>query len=460
MNNWFSVRCCLLFFVLVALFFPMPVAATAPGVGAPPGFESITAADGVELYRKEYPGGTPDYVVRVNLAHHASLVFMHGETTPSTEAFTASPAFNRPSMESHWRNFRNASEDAFCLINGTFFPADRNPAPLTFGLKSGGVIVSEGLEKSDQAALLEIWQMHARITPYSESGFKESTADHVLVGLSPQAERDSQALKARTAVGVADADGDGQAETLLLFASKTTRQNDAVDVLRAFGAQEVMLLSDGDATQLWCNDQPYVYAEAGLPQVIGVRAGKIAEYEAVVVRQSEWPIAMAGESAQVEVILRNNGSQPWLPGEVYLRNQRNDWGAGERIEISQPVPPGDTTAFTFTTEAFTRPGVHTALWEAVRSESTGLRGERSISPRPIVINVIVLPEELADRKQELETQVREWARMKLDNIEQLVLEWIEGQVRRGFDQICPSAALLPLSIVFTGWLRHRMKRAD
>ncbi len=273
--------------------------------------------------------------------------------------------------------------------------------------------------------------------------------------MSPQADLDSQALKARTVVGTRDADGDGQAEVVLLFASKTTRPSDAVEVLRGFGAQEVMLLSDGDATQLWCNDQPYVYAEAGLPQVIGVRAGYIAEYEAVVARQSEWPVAVVGERVTVEIVLRNNGSQPWLPGEVYLRNQRNDWGAGKRLELAQPVQPGETVTFAFTSEVFTRPGVQTGLWEAVRSNSTGGAGERTISPRPIVINAIVLPEELAARKQELELQVREWARQKLENIEQLVLDWIEARVRQGFDRICPSAALLSSFVVLTGWVRSR-----
>ncbi len=459
MKNRLPVLRCLLFSVLILLLFPLRASASAPGVDAPPGFTSILTADGVELFRKEYPGGTPDYVVWVNLARHARLVFLQGDRLPSAGASAASPTFDRPPMEIHWQTLRKAHKDAFCIINGAFFPAGSSPAPLTFGLKSGGVILSEGAEGSDPALMLEIGTASARISPYSPDGFRQSSAEHILVGLSSQADVDSQALKARTAVGVRDADGDGQAEVVLLFASKTTRQNDAVEVLRGFGAQEVMLLSDGDATQLWCNDQPYVYAEAGLPQVIGVRAGLIAEYEAVVARQSEWPVAVVGESVAVEIVLRNNGSQPWLPGEVFLRNQRNDWGAGERLELLQPVQPGDTVTFAFTTEVFARPGVHTGLWEAVRKDPAGLRGERSISPRPIVVNAIVLPEELAARKQELEAQVREWARQRLENIEQLVLDWIEAQVRQGFDRICPSAALLPSFILLAGWARSRKNRA-
>ncbi len=455
MKNWLPVLRCLLFSVLILLLFPRQAAASAPGVDAPPGFTSIVAGDGVELFRKEYPGGTPDYVLWVDLARHASLVLLQGERLPSADASATSPLFERPPMDIHWQNFRQAHKDAFCVINGAFFPTENNPAPLTFGLKSGGVIVSEGAEQSDQALMLEIGTASARIAPYSPDGFRQSTAEHILVGLSPQADLDSQALKARTVVGTRDADGDGQAEVVLLFASKTTRPSDAVEVLRGFGAQEVMLLSDGDATQLWCNDQPYVYAEAGLPQVIGVRAGYIAEYEAVVARQSEWPVAVVGERVTVEIVLRNNGSQPWLPGEVYLRNQRNDWGAGKRLELAQPVQPGETVTFAFTSEVFTRPGVQTGLWEAVRSNSTGGAGERTISPRPIVINAIVLPEELAARKQELELQVREWARQKLENIEQLVLDWIEARVRQGFDRICPSAALLSSFVVLTGWVRSR-----
>ena len=46
----------------------------------------------------------------------------------------------------------------------------------------------------------------------------------------------------RTFAGVQDADGDGQFETVLIFNSKTTRQADAAGVLRAFGAQQVIML--------------------------------------------------------------------------------------------------------------------------------------------------------------------------------------------------------------------------
>jgi len=223
-------------------------------------------------------------------------------------------------------------------------------------------------------------------------------------------------------------------------------------VLRSFGAQEILLLADGEAAQINCQGLPYVFAEGQLPVALGVAAGFIADYESALVRHTEWPIAAEGESVNVEIVVRNNGSQIWQPGEVYLANLRNDWGAGSRLEIGAAVAPGETVSFSFISQPFKRPGVYTSQW-------TIQRNGQNISARPIVVNAVILPQELASRKQELEAQVREWARQKLENIEELILNWIESQVRRGFDRICPSAALLPTLTLLTGWVNSRLSRS-
>lgn len=428
-----------------------PAAASRSAQQVPPDFYTVAEAPAVTLYRKDYPGGTPDYVLVVNLAHHATLQLLTGGTpAPSQDA--AAPFTPQP-LDNFWTEFQSSDDDAFCVVGGPFFPDE--PINDRLGLKSNGILRRAGATTAEEGvplAMLEVWNESARFSPYTETAFQQSTAPLVVVGLSPQAERQPQTFSSRSLVGVQDRDGDGNFETLLMFVSKTTRQSDAVEVLRSFGAQEILLLADGEAAQINCQGLPYVYAEAQLPVALGIAAGFIADYESVLVRHTEWPIAAEDESVKVEIVVRNNGSQIWQPGEVYLANLRNDWGAGSRLEIGTAVAPGETVSFSFISQPFKRPGVYTSQWAIQRNG-------QNISARPILVNAVILPQELASRKQELEAQVREWTRQKLENIEDLILDWIESQVRRGFDRICPSAAMLPTLTLLTGWVNSRLRRS-
>jgi hypothetical protein len=441
----------LLWVIPAVLLSARPATASRAAQQAPPDFYAVAEAPAVTLYRKDYPGGTPDYVLMVNLAHHAAVQLLTGQTpAPSQDAdapFTPQP------LDNFWAEFQNDDEDAFCVIGGPFFPDE--PINERLGLKSNGILRRPGATAAEMVtplAMLEVWDESARISPYTETAFQQSAAPLVVVGLSPQAERQPQDFTSRSLLGVQDRDGDGTFETLLVFVSKTTRQSDAVEVLRSFGAQEILLLADGEAAQINCQGLPYVFSEGQLPVALGVAAGFIADYESALVRHTEWPIAAEGESVKVEIVVRNNGSQIWQPGEVYLANLRNDWGAGSRLEIGAAVAPGEMVSFSFLSQPFKRPGVYTSQW-------TIQRNGQNISARPIVVNAVILPQELASRKQELEAQVRDWARQKLENIEELILNWIESQVRRGFDRICPSAALLPTLTLLTGWVNSHLSRS-
>jgi len=443
----------LLLVLPVILLNDAPAAASHVAQDAPPGFYPVAEAPAVTLFRKEYPGGTPDYVLVVNLAHHAALQVLTGETSAANDP-NAGASFAPQPMDTFWEQFANNNKDAFCVIGGPFFP----DAPFNdrLGLKANSVVRradNSAGESLPPLVMLEVWDDSARLSPYTDTAFQQSPAPLVIVGLSPQAERQPQAFLSRSLAGVQDRDGDGAFETVLFFASKTTRQSDAVEVLRSFGAQEIFLLADGEAAQINCQGVPFVFAERQLPIGLGISAGFIADYESVLVRHTEWPIATEGESVQVEIVVRNNGSQVWQPGEVYLANLRNDWGIGNRLEIGTPVAPGQTATFSFTSQPFKRPGVYTSQW-AIQ------RGGQNISARPILVNAVVLPQELAARKQELEAQIQEWARQKLENIEEMILNWIESQIRRGFDRICPSAALLPGFALLAGWVNSRLSRSQ
>ena len=449
------VRWVVLFGMLVMVALHAPAAQAA---SPPPGFYPVESAPGVTLYQKDYSGGTPDFVLVVDLSKHSQIHLLSGAIGDPGSGRGAyggdSPTFSRQSLQSFWEEYSRTQSKALCVLNGAFFSTNEDPAGLAFSLKAGGTIVSEGYGRDEypgQKLMLEFREDHASLQALDGSALAASSAPDILGGLSEDANKDPSALVGRTFAGIQDVDGDGKAETVLFFSSKTTRQADAAGVLRSFGASQVMMLDGGDSAQLLCSGHPYVYSSRSLPQAIGISAGTVADYEAVIHKQNEWPVLIDGETLEVEIILRNNGALAWQPGEIYLMNLRNDWGAGERLELGSPVAPGEMVTFSWRTTAFSRSGVFTTQWDLMRAG-------QSISYRPILINVIVLPKELEDQKQELEAKVREWGRQQLDNIEQLVLDWIQQQIRKGFDKICPSAALLPGAVMAAGMVRLRRRK--
>lgn len=436
--------------VVVAAFMIYPAYAGSVGASVPPDFVLIDSAPGVDLYRKDYSGGTPDYVLVIDLSKKAGLKFLTGPSDSSG----SSPAFSTQSLQAYWEDFTSSNPDAVCLVNGSFFDLASNPTQLALPLKVDGQFMSQGFwqsEFSDQKRMLEIWEDHAQISNLTPDALSASGAPDILGGLAEEADQDSGSLIGRTFVGTDDADGDGIYESVIFLSSKTTRAADAAGVLRSFGADAVMMLDGGDSAQMLCNGEPQVYSDRPIPQVIGITAGEQAAYDVRVKSQTDWAVVVEGESLNIELVLTNTGSEAWRVGEVTLTNQRNDWGAGQILNLPNDVPPDGSVSFNWTSPIFEKTGVVVSQWNI-------LRGAKQFNEKPITISVIVIPPELADKKAELEANIREWAQQQVDDLEQLIMDWIQAQVRQGLEKICPFGAALPGVVVVGEIWKFRQRR--
>lgn len=456
-----------LFFILTAAAAALLAAAAPPQtaqagsvtVSVPPDFTLVDNAPGVDLYRKDYTGGTPDFVLVIDLSRGAGVQLLYGSVDGSGAGSGAfggnNPAFSRQSLQQFWDSFAAANSDAVCVANGAIFDANADPAALMLPLKAGGQLLSGGAwrdEYPDQKRMLELWPDHARISNLTAENLAGSNAPDILGGLSEDADRASGDLIGRTFAAVEDSDGDGIAETVLIFSSKTTRAADAAGVLRSFGADEVIMLDGGDSAQLMCNNLPQVYSDRSIPQGIGVVSGEQAAYAMRIKKQSDWEIVVQGKTLPIELVLINTGTETWRAGEVALVNQRNPWGASDTLQLPSDVPPDGSVTLGWTTTTFDKVGVFISQWDIVR-------GSQKFNDQPILINIIVIPPELEDKKVELEGKIREWAQQQVDDMEQMIVDWIEAQVRKGIDQICPFGAALPgVVIIGEGWKFYRRKR--
>ncbi len=260
----------------------VPAQAALDDASIPPGFRQVASAPGVQLYRKDYSGGNPDFVQVVDMSQGAKVKLLHGpiqETRPEKGAYGGPDArILSRSLPQFWDAI-SAKHPAtlFCVTNGQFFYMRESPTRLPFSLKVDGEIVSDGYAKNefpDQKLMLEIWSGQADIGPLSRSALYLSTAPDIVAGLAEDARKSPTKYVARTFVGVADYDQDGQHEAILIFNSKTARQKDAAEVLRSFGAAKVMMLDGGGSTQLTCKGKAVIASDRLIPQALAVLSGQ------------------------------------------------------------------------------------------------------------------------------------------------------------------------------------------
>jgi hypothetical protein len=251
-----------------------------PGaIQVPDGFILVMQDAGVQLLRKDYPHGTPDYVEVIRLDQGAAIQVLHGAIAePRTGKGVyggADPTFFSHTIQDFWGDFSSTESDAFCVTNGQFFYMKESPTRLPFPLKVGGKVLSDGYglkDFPDKKLMLELWNDHARITPLSEWTLYSSSAPDIVAGLAEDAPKNIKKYVGRTFVGVMDRDQDGRSETVLLFNTRSARQVDAANVLYSFGASQVMMLDGGGSTQLICRGEALITTDRYIPQALGVLA--------------------------------------------------------------------------------------------------------------------------------------------------------------------------------------------
>jgi len=262
----------LVFLAVIASSYPQPSQAT------PADFERVKAATGVTLYQHHL-----DYVQVVDLSQGAAIKFLHGEITHPGQYEGAyrgnDPKFSFEAIAQAWLNFRSANQNAFAILNGQFFRPNKQPdTNLAFPVKAEGKVVSDGYagkgEFPSQQLLLEVWEYQANITDFTCSDALYSSAPNIIVGLASDANKGINKEVGRTFIGIRDQNADGKYETILIFNSTASTQPHAAEILKAFGAQKVMMLDGGSSSQLMVQGTSYVKSSRTIPQTIGVVSGK------------------------------------------------------------------------------------------------------------------------------------------------------------------------------------------
>ena len=275
--SWLRLACLVL---LVAGWLPLAQVASAQDI--PAGFRLIAEQPGVALYRKDYAGGTPDYVQIVDLTAGASIDLLSGKSVAVDNPHNLgmfggpNPSFRQKAIRSFWNEYSSMQEGAFCVTNGQFFYMPESPTPLALPLLVDHQLLAEGFgypQYPEKQLILALWADHADILPLTPESLASSDAEQVIGGLTEEANKKPKNAVGRTFVGIWDQDGDQRYETVAIYTTQTATQPEAARTVRSFGATKVMMLDGGGSTQLICQGQTYIDTTRAIPQALGISAG-------------------------------------------------------------------------------------------------------------------------------------------------------------------------------------------
>lgn len=246
----------------------------------------------VRLYQKNYARGTPDYVTVVDL-RYATILNLTGTVTHAPCGTLSHKNFG-PGPGSFWADataMDTSTRTAHVLVNGTFF-SNAPSAPVAFGLKTGGSIVSYGYAATDSPCVnvpeypgsirtigIDSAGGTASIQDYSKDTFDGGWPD-VIGGLDPTCCKQPTTYRPRNLMGLLDEDGDGRLETMLIFSSTNATLSGipayigADAVLSAFGAAERIQFDGGSSTGLIVDGTAQIQPSYTLPHAVAVFAGK------------------------------------------------------------------------------------------------------------------------------------------------------------------------------------------
>lgn len=468
MLNKFRLPIC--FILLVVFFLPLSVAiADNCEIDIPEGFDLVMSDIGASLYKGNNRFGSIDFVQVVDLSQGAGIDLLHGDIVNSGTGrgsydYAVSPSFRRNSLTNIWSSYISSESNAFCITNGQFFSTNNDPTQLAFPLKEDGVIVSTGYGEAEypgQKLILEIWNDHLDIIDLTEESLRDSNAPDIIAGLDQNADKGPSNSTGRTFVGIADSDNDQQFETLLIFNSQYSTQKHAVDTLRSFGAEKFMMLDGGGSTQLICKGDSFISSSRTIPQSLAVLSKPRPSLDASLISQSNWIVLNTGESAEIKLEILNTGAETWNPDRVFLKNLKNNWGASDLLSIPGSIKTDQKLLLTWQTNAFSQAGIFTSKW--VLAKDNVQFGEK------ININVVILPVNLSEEKEELESKIREWINQGIENIEAEIYAWIKEQSASMLnrftdylmhlltDDLCFSAVSVPVVAVSFAVVRKRQR---
>lgn len=189
--------------------------------------------------------------------------------------------------------------------------------------------------------------------------------------------------------------------------------------LETYQVLEAIKLDGGGSSQLWLNNQSVL--EGGRPVANGLMVFYKNDY--AVEEQPQWPVVVSGENLTIEIILKNTGADTWTQKDYVIVSTKNPWDMSLRIKLPQDVKAGESVTLKWQSDPIDK------TWGIYSLDFQVTDHGNEFPTTPIDIQMIVIPQDLAEKKQELEQKIRDWIDKGVEDIEREITTWIEQQLQ-------------------------------
>jgi hypothetical protein len=244
-----------------------------------------------------------------------------------------------------------------------------------------------------------------------------------VAGLAEDAEKASKKAVGRTFVGIDDRDGDQLFETFLLFNTRVSKPSAAAEVLRAFGAEKVMMLDGGGSTQLFCAEQALIDTERLIPQAIGLAAGNLPILDARLIQPMSDPKVIDDQQPTIGIEIKNRGSQTWNTQQTWLMISDQADRQIARLPLPVDTTTGQTVTFTWNPEQDLAGLQHYTL--------SLISGDVKFQLEDVVLSIVNLPGELGRYAPGLRQDLASVTHLPPQELDRWVEEWFQKQTGTG-----------------------------
>jgi hypothetical protein len=232
------------------------------------------------------------------------------------------------------------------------------------------------------------------------------------------------------------------------------RQAGVKSVFSQYGVTKAIKMDGGGSSQLVFADETIVrssdFETKRKERVLASSLAVYYLYSDQVIDQPQWPILVEGESFDINITLKNIGSDTWTQTEYRLVNVLNPFGAHKELTLPKDVKPGESVTWSWKTDPIKDWRVYVSKW-VMKKRDIEFPGEA------VSFRVVVLPKELAEKKKELEEKIHDLIQEKVKDLEQAIME----EIKKRLVPTCPLSMVgLPLAVLAISRWQYRKKRSN
>jgi hypothetical protein len=201
---------------------------------------------------------------------------------------------------------------------------------------------------------------------------------------------------------------------------------DVQSALQMYQVQEAIKLDGGGSSQLWYNNTSVVSGGRDIANALMVFYKNDYEF---VERPPQFPVVVSGESLEIKMTLKNKGADIWTQKDYGISVINSPWDMNLQARLPHDVKPGETVTVTWQS-----PPIDQA-WDFYSFDLQLVDHGNEFPMEPISVRAIVIPQSLAEKKEELEKEIREWVEKGVDDIEQAITEWIKRQLMSAWERL-------------------------